>query len=92
MHAAADGQEQAVAAGRIADLDALDLAAAGVALDGGRLKLNEFLQSVSNPRVYAAGDAAGSGPPLTHVASHDGRVIAGNLRSQCNSTIKASSP
>jgi len=86
VHAGADGQEQAVAAdlvvhaaGRIADLDALDLAAAGVALDGGRLKLNEFLQSVSNPRVYAAGDAAGSGPPLTPVASHDGRVVAGNL-------------
>lgn len=86
VHAAADGQEQAVAAdlvvhaaGRIADLDALDLAAAGVALDGGRLKLNEFLQSVSNPRVYAAGDAAGSGPPLTPVSSHDGRVVAGNL-------------
>lgn len=86
VHAGADGQEQAVAAdlvvhaaGRIADLDALDLAAAEVALDGGRLKLNEFLQSVSNPRVYAAGDAAGSGPPLTPVASHDGRVVAGNL-------------
>ena len=86
VHAGADGQEQAVAAdlvvhaaGRIADLDALDLAAAGVALDGRRLKLNEFLQSVSNPRVYAAGDAAGSGPPLTPVASHYGRVVAGNL-------------
>lgn len=86
VHTAADGEEQTLAAdlvvhaaGRAPDLDALDLAAAGVALDGRRLKLSEFLQSVSNPRVYAAGDAAGNGPPLTPVSSHDGRMVAGNL-------------
>lgn len=86
VHAAADGQEQAVAtdlvvhaAGRAPDLDTLDLAAAGIAQANGGLKLNEFLQSVSNPRVYAAGDAAGSGPPLTPVSGHDARVVAGNL-------------
>jgi glutathione reductase (NADPH) len=45
----------------------------------GRLVLNEFLQSVSNPIVYAAGDAAAKGPPLTPVSSHDGRVVAANL-------------
>ncbi|HEX9462690.1 MAG TPA: NAD(P)/FAD-dependent oxidoreductase, partial [Alphaproteobacteria bacterium] len=64
------------AAGRVADIDALDLAAAGVAVEKGRLKLNEFLQSVSNPVVYAAGDAAAVGPPLTPVSSHDGKVVA----------------
>jgi glutathione reductase (NADPH) len=67
------------AAGRRPDLDDLDLAAAGLALDQGRLKLNEFLQSVSNPRIYAAGDAAGRGPPLTPVAAHEGRTVAANL-------------
>jgi glutathione reductase (NADPH) len=67
------------AAGREPDLEALDLPAGRIASNGGRLKLNEFLQSVSNPRVYAAGDAAGSGPPLTPVSSHDGRVVAQNL-------------
>ena len=42
--------------------------------------VNEFLQSVSNPAVYAAGDAAASGgPPLTPVASYDGIVVAANL-------------
>jgi glutathione reductase (NADPH) len=86
VRAAASGQEQVVAAdlvvhaaGRVPDLDALDLATAGVRLDNGRLALNEFLQSVSNPRVYAAGDAASSGPPLTPVSSHDAKVVAGNL-------------
>lgn len=65
VHAVAGGREQTVAAdlvvhaaGRVPDVEALDLAAAGVALEGGRLMLNEFLQSVSNPRVYAAGNAS----------------------------------
>ncbi len=67
------------AAGRAADFSDLDLAAGGVDTDHGRLRLNAFLQSTSNPRVYAAGDSAASGPPLTPAASLDGRVVAGNL-------------
>ena len=43
------------------------------------MKLNEFLQSASNPKVYAAGDAAGSGPGLTPVSIHDGGIVAQNL-------------
>ncbi|MGE0232086.1 MAG: NAD(P)/FAD-dependent oxidoreductase [Flavobacteriaceae bacterium] len=68
------------AAGRVPDLDTLDLDAAGVERDErGHLKLNDFLQSVSNPAVYAAGDAAQKGPPLTPVSSHDAKVVARNL-------------
>lgn len=67
------------AAGRAPALSGLDLDRADVAVKDGRLQLNEYLQSVSNPAVYAAGDAAGSGPPLTPVASHDARIVAGNL-------------
>src|SRR6266849_8802797 len=51
------------AAGRAPALDALDLRAAEVSVKSGRLELNEYLQSVSNPAVYAAGDAAQMGPP-----------------------------
>ncbi len=86
VHASTDGQEQEVAAdlvvhaaGREPDLAALDLAAGGVATENGRVRLNEFLQSVSNSKVYAAGDAASSGPPLTPVSGHDGKVVAQNL-------------
>ena len=46
---------------------------------GRRIRLNEFLQSVSNPAVYAAGDAAAAGPALTPVAGYEGRVVAANL-------------
>jgi len=67
------------AAGRVPDLEPLDLGVAGVESDKGRLNLNEFLQSVSNPAVYAVGDAAMSGPPLTPVASHDAKIAAANM-------------
>jgi glutathione reductase (NADPH) len=44
------------------------------------VKVNEYLQSVSNPAVYAAGDAAASaGPPLTPVAAYEGKIVADNL-------------
>lgn len=67
------------AAGREPDLEELDLATGQVAVSKARLELNEYLQSVSNPLVYAAGDAANVGPPLTPVSSHDGKVVATNI-------------
>jgi glutathione reductase (NADPH) len=67
------------AAGRAPNFDGLQLEAAEVTVSNGRLRLNEFLQSVSNPAVYAAGDAAQMGPPLTPVSSHDAKVVAANL-------------
>jgi glutathione reductase (NADPH) len=86
IHAAASGKPESFpadlvvhAAGRVPDLDALDLTAAGVDTEKGRLKLNDYLQSVSNPEVYAAGDAAAQGPPLTPVSAHDGRVASANM-------------
>ncbi|QOZ74084.1 NAD(P)/FAD-dependent oxidoreductase [Bradyrhizobium sp. CCBAU 53351] len=80
----ADGQQSVAAdlvvhaAGREPDLG-MDLAAAQVTVSKKRLELNEYLQSVSNPQVYAAGDAASLGPPLTPVSAHDGRVVATNI-------------
>lgn len=67
------------AAGRAPALGPLDLDAGGIDVEHGRIKLNEYLQSVSNPAVYAAGDAAQVGPPLTPVSSHDAKVVAANL-------------
>lgn len=67
------------AAGRAPALATLDLDAGSVKHHNGRLALNGFLQSVSNPAVYAAGDAAGLGPPLTPVSSHDAKVVSANL-------------
>src|SRR6266853_3328558 len=67
-------------AGRVADLDDLNLAAAGVQADKQGVKVNEFLQSVSNPAVYGAGDSADTGmPKLTPVAGYGGGIVAANL-------------
>lgn len=67
------------AAGRVPCFEGLDLEAAGIDTERGRLKLNDYLQSVSNPSVYAAGDAAHAGPPLTPIAARDADVAAGNI-------------
>jgi glutathione reductase (NADPH) len=70
------------AAGRAPNLDALDLDRGNVQRAPRRgIAVNGYLQSVSNPRVYATGDAAlppGS-LPLTPVAAHEGAVVASNL-------------
>jgi glutathione reductase (NADPH) len=67
-------------AGRVPDVADLDLEAAGVASNERGVLVNAYLQSVSNPAVYAAGDAAASGGlPLTPVASAEGRVASHNL-------------
>lgn len=66
-------------AGRVPDIDDLGLDAAGIERDGHRLRLTPFLQSASNPAVYAAGDAAATGPMLTPVSEIDGEVVAENL-------------
>jgi glutathione reductase (NADPH) len=67
-------------AGRVPDIDDMNLAKAGVERDKKGVLVNEYLQSVSNPAVYAAGDAAASGGlPLTPVATMEGHVVASNL-------------
>jgi glutathione reductase (NADPH) len=66
-------------AGRVPEIDDLDLEKGGVANEKG-VSVNEFLQSVSNATVYAAGDALGSvGPRLTPVAGMEGHVAASNM-------------
>lgn len=69
------------AAGRVPEVDDLGLEAAGVTrADNGGVAVNEYLQSVSNPAVYAAGDAVSSGGlPLTPVAGMQGRIVTTNL-------------
>lgn len=68
-------------AGRVPEIDDLNLSVAGVEWNERQgVKVNEYLQSVSNPAVYAAGDAAASGGlPLTPVAGYEGGIVAANL-------------
>jgi glutathione reductase (NADPH) len=68
------------AAGRVPEIKDLDLDSAGIEWEKRGVRVNEFLQSVSVPAVYAAGDAAASGgSPLAPVASYEGLIVAANL-------------
>jgi glutathione reductase (NADPH) len=86
VSAARDGHERRIdadlvvhGAGRIPELEELDLERGGVHRDKSGVTVNQYLQSVSNPAVYAAGDAAASGPKLTPVAGLHADVVATNL-------------
>jgi len=67
-------------AGRVPDIDELGLDEANVEHGPAGVVVNEFLQSVSNPAIYAAGDvSATTGPPLTPVAGYEGGIAAENI-------------
>ncbi|HET6896535.1 MAG TPA: NAD(P)/FAD-dependent oxidoreductase [Candidatus Baltobacteraceae bacterium] len=73
-------QSGVLAAGRVPALEHLALERAGVERTNKGVKVNEFMQSAGNPRVYAAGDAADAGAvPLTPVASYTGKLAAQNV-------------
>jgi glutathione reductase (NADPH) len=66
-------------AGRVPNLEGLQLERGGVEHRVSGVMVNDYLQSVSNPSVYAAGDCAASGLPLTPVASYQSQVVAANV-------------
>lgn len=69
-----------LAAGRSANLDALHVERGHIERTERGVKVDEFLQSVSNKYVYAAGDAADAGAaPLTPIAGYDAEIVAANL-------------
>ena len=69
------------AAGRVPEIDDLALDVAGIErVENDGIAVNEYLQSVSNPAVYAAGDAVASGGfRHTPVAGMQGGIVATNL-------------
>jgi glutathione reductase (NADPH) len=66
-------------AGRIPDIDELDLAAGNVRQDDGRIELDEHMRSVSNPAVYVCGDAASGPLQLSPVATYEGGIVGRNI-------------
>jgi glutathione reductase (NADPH) len=87
IHASSAGGQQVFevdlvvhGAGRVPEIGDLNLKAAGIQAEERGIRVNEYLQSISNPGVYAAGDAAASGlAPLTPVAVYEGGIVASNL-------------
>jgi pyruvate/2-oxoglutarate dehydrogenase complex dihydrolipoamide dehydrogenase (E3) component len=72
------GSHLLVATGRVPNVEALHLNAAGIATsDHGFIKVNSNLET-STPGVYALGDING-GPAFTHISYDDFRILRTNL-------------
>ena len=77
-HERITGSDLLIATGRRANVEGLDLDAAGIAHTPAGIKVNRALRT-RNRRVYAIGDVAG-GPQFTHAANyHAGLVIRNAL-------------
>jgi len=66
-------------AGRVANVDGLDLAAGEVAAERGRIALDAHLCSTSNPAVYVCGDAVTETAQLSPIATYEGRIVGRNI-------------
>lgn len=66
-------------AGRIANVDRLDLAAGNVAQANGRVSIDEHLRSTSNPLVHVCGDAVPTSPQLSPIATYEGDIVGRNI-------------
>lgn len=73
-----EGSDLLAALGRVPNTEELDLAAAGVEMDGRRfVSVNERLETTAKD-VWALGDVNG-GLQFTHVSLDDWRIVAANL-------------
>ncbi|MBR2654903.1 MAG: FAD-dependent oxidoreductase [Loktanella sp.] len=72
------GSHLLIAVGRKVNTDKLDLDKGGIAHNNKGLKVGPNLRSVTNKRVYAAGDVAG-GLQFTHVAGYHAGVLIRSL-------------
>lgn len=66
-------------AGRTADLEDLHLEAGSVDASPRGVTVNPYLQSVSNPAVYAIGDAAATAYQLATTADLEGEIASRNI-------------
>lgn len=66
-------------AGRIADVEDLDLPAGEVKHDGIRIETDDYLRSTSNPAVWVCGDALVTSAQLSPLATYEGRLVGRNI-------------
>lgn len=67
------------AVGRVPNLSILDGGMGNVDYTSGGITVNEFLQSTTNPQIYAIGDCASRGKMLATVADDHGKIAARNI-------------
>jgi len=81
-----DGEEHSIVAdriingaGRIANVDTLDLDAGNVKHDRIAVEVDAYLRSTSNPSIWVAGDALVTSPQLSPIATYEGRIVGQNI-------------
>ncbi len=85
------GQRLLVATGRRSETDRLNLAATGVGTDERGFIRIDAHQRTTNPRIFAAGDVAGT-PQFVYVAAASGRVAAANALAEHGSQAGRRTP
>jgi pyruvate/2-oxoglutarate dehydrogenase complex dihydrolipoamide dehydrogenase (E3) component len=75
---AIEGSHLLIAAGRVANVERLNLEAGNVAYSKRGITVDHALRSTTNRKVYAAGDIAG-GLQFTHVAGYQAGLVIRNL-------------
>ena len=66
-------------AGRVANIEHLNLDAGQVEHDGLRILIDDHLRSTSNPSVWVAGDALVQSAQLSPLATYEGRIVGQNI-------------
>ena len=66
-------------AGRVANVDTLDLTAGQVEHANGRVAIDRHLRSTSNPSVHVCGDAVPTSPQLSPIATYEGDIVGRNI-------------
>ena len=74
-----DAERVVNGAGRVANVDTLDLEAGEVRHDGVRIEVDPYLRSVSNPAVWVCGDALVSSAQLSPLATYEGQLVGRNI-------------
>jgi glutathione reductase (NADPH) len=66
-------------AGRVANVDPLNLDAGHVRHRNGRIETDDYLRSASNPAVHVCGDVLWTSPQLSPIATYEGRIVGRNI-------------
>jgi len=66
-------------AGRVSNVEGLDLGAGVIVHREGRIEIDDYLRSRSNPDIYVCGDAVWNSPQLSPVATYEGGIVGRNI-------------
>lgn len=66
-------------AGRVPNVETLNLEAAGITHERGYIATDDFLRAIDNPHIWVTGDALARAPQLSPVATLEGQLVGHNI-------------